>query len=123
MSRVILDEIDEALKNLPSDSPSKTTKKDDQKGEVDELDEFYTILCQQSLWDDLVTALYDVRYIAPLIAIFAIYLGYHITIAPYRVHVERGLAHASTPLDLDLVNKNYLIILFVLPILSGNNNM
>lgn len=59
--------------------------------------------CAGTSWDDFLLALYDVRIAAPIVAIIAMFLAYHITIAPYRVHVDHG--EFVSPLDLDLVRE------------------
>lgn len=106
MERVSLDDIDDILTRLGTDEP-KLGHQGETNGDKDddkEIDRLSNLLCQESsVWDDLCMALYDVRYLAPLVAIFATFLAYHITIAPYRVHIERNLAHASMSPDLDLV--------------------
>jgi hypothetical protein len=59
-------------------------------------------LCNSTVWDDLIVAIYDVRFAAPIVLLFALILSYHITIAPYRAHVEDH-SNFIPRADLDLV--------------------
>lgn len=67
--------------------------------EEDEDDEkLFEKLRKTTAWDDFLQAVYDVRLAAPVVAILAILLAYHLTIAPYRVKIDR-----SAQLNMDLV--------------------
>jgi hypothetical protein len=46
-----------------------------------------------TVWGDLRNAVYESRFIAPIIALFGLLLAYHITIAPYRVNVVDDVGH------------------------------
>lgn len=105
MEKPSLDDVDDILTRLGTDELKSGETGHDNDDEKD-VDRLYNLLCQSSIWDDLCMALYDVRYLAPLVAIFATFLAYHITIAPYRVHIERNLAHSSMSPDLDLVGSS-----------------
>jgi hypothetical protein len=62
-------------------------------------------LRKTTAWDDFLQAIYDVRLAAPVIAILSIFLAYHLTIAPYRVNVDK-----TAQLNMNLVN----LIAFIL---------
>ena len=53
--------------------------------EVEKKEEQRFLNC--SVWEDVLLAFYESRFAAPLVALFGIFLAYHITIAPYRVDV------------------------------------
>lgn len=67
-----------------------------------ELDETYDekYIDQQlnaTVLDDFKQALYEVRYIAPILALLGIILAYHLTIAPYRTKVldDKGFQNVN----------------------------
>lgn len=57
-----------------------------------------------SIWDDILTAMYESRFTAPLFALLGMFLAYHVTIAPYRVSVADVAGNGYTSMqDLKLV--------------------
>lgn len=70
--------------------------------EVEKKEEQRFLNC--SVWEDVLLAFYESRFAAPLVALFGIFLAYHITIAPYRVDVaDRSGAMSQSIEDLRLV--------------------
>lgn len=61
-------------------------------------------LCNTSIWEDLWGSLYDARFAGPFVALLGIIIAFHITIAPFRAHVEPRDDLSSTSLNLDLVS-------------------
>lgn len=58
----------------------------DYQKEIEEEEMLYKLnTC--SIWDDILSALYESRYTAPLFALLGVFLAYHVTIAPYQVSV------------------------------------
>lgn len=55
-----------------------------------------------TVFDDFKQALYEVRYVAPILALLGIVLAYHLTIAPYRT---RTLDDSGLPQVTDLVSR------------------
>lgn len=56
-------------------------------------------LLKQTFLDEILSALYDSRYIAPIVALIAIFLAYHLTIAPHQVYTDK-----SAILNMNLVS-------------------
>jgi len=50
-----------------------------------------------TVFDDIIAAFINSRYMAPLVALFGIFLAYHITIAPYQTHVDS----TNSPMTMD----------------------
>ena len=57
-------------------------------------------LLKNTIFDDLKTAFFEARIAAPLIVLLAIFLGYHMTVAPYKTHT---IDRASPDVVNDLV--------------------
>lgn len=53
-----------------------------------------------SVFQDFINALYEVRLTAPLVVLLGIFLAYHLTIAPYQNHV----INSGLSADMDLVS-------------------
>jgi ABC-type Fe3+ transport system permease subunit len=74
---------------------------EDQSDIDNEDEESLLKLCNVSIWEDLWNSVYDARFAGPLVALLGVIIAFHITIAPYRVHVEHH--EEINTLNLDLV--------------------
>lgn len=74
----------------------KTTNEEDDT----ELSDSNALLLKSSLFDDVKTAFCEARLAAPLIVLLAIFLGYHMTVVPYKTHT---IDRASPEVLNDLV--------------------
>lgn len=61
-------------------------EKDSVEEEVDDLPDENASLVNGSIFDDIKTSFCEARIAAPLIVLLAIFLGYHLTVAPYKTH-------------------------------------
>lgn len=88
--------------------PKDDNDQNDELEEEDELEEQEKYL-NNTVFQDLMLALYEVRYSAPFVVLLGVFLAYHLTIAPYQSHVIDG----KPPLDMDLVRRTaqYTIII------------
>ena len=92
------------MKTQPEDQVYMGIPKEDDHDQGDEQDEEDALEEQEkylnnTVFQDLMLALYEVRFSAPLVVLLGVFLAYHITIAPYQSHVIDG----KPPLDMDLV--------------------
>jgi uncharacterized membrane protein len=65
----------------------------------------------QTLYDEILYAFYESRFLAPLVAIIGVFLAYQLTIAPHQVYVDK-----TSQLNVNLViflSHFYIYFLFL----------
>jgi uncharacterized membrane protein len=58
----------------------------------------------QTIYDELLYAFYESRFLAPLVAIIGVFLAYQLTVAPHQVYVDK-----TSQLNINLVSYAYHI--------------
>lgn len=86
--------------NSPNENENET------ESELDEVydDKYIDQQLNATVLDDFKQALYDVRYVAPILALLGILVAYHLTIAPFRTRIvdDNGLQRVN-----DLVSVSF----------------
>ncbi len=62
--------------------------------------EYQELMKRNSLFDEITFALYESRFMAPIIALLGILLAYHLTIAPHQTYVDK-----TEKLNINLVRE------------------
>ena len=91
-----MDEKQSFLHALETEKDEETTTTEDDRTSI--------------FWEDLWSAIYDVRLSAPFVALLAFFLAYQLTIAPYRVTIDSGVQTSTAIQDLK----------YIRPVLNGN---